>query len=191
MNWQLPEFLKGRFGRGQDGEDNAPVSNHPPRMEEVHLQDLAYCVALTNETEPRTVSEVAARWNEMADLMEQGLSHTRPLKDNEHRFIESVRNVAQTIEAGSIDTDKIEIPVQDLDILVNEGNLAARALRNINKQILELEAKAGDNEESPDALAAAELSARKEPVEAFSRTGRGTLDPYSSSILPLGYIACP
>ena len=191
MNWQLPEFLKGRFGRDHNDEDNAHGNNHPPRMAEVHLQDLGYCVALSHETEPRTVIEIAARWNEMADLMEQGLNITRPLNDNEHRYIESVRNVAQAIESSNIEADKIEVPVQDLDILVNEGNIANRALRNINKQILELKEKAEDNAESPDAIAAAELETVKEPLVAFSRTGRGTLDAYSSNILPLGYIACP
>ena len=197
MNWKLPAFLKNRFG-GSDTPVQPQITQ--PATADVHLEDLAYCVSSSRKSQPQTIQDIAQRWRQLADLLEENLTRDRTIKKDERTYIETVRNVAELIAQTDQAAETVSIPIEDLDYMVNRGNIAARA----NRLLIQHENEKDDEpeQETGPVIGADELapaispsdqgpSTRHEPLSAFAKTGRGTLDPYSSSILPIGYTSVP
>jgi len=134
MSFKFTDLLHKMFGNKADGEQ----AEQNDAIVEMGRKALTIAVIEDFETKKRTGNSIANMWDNIADLLVEGLGPEDEMDDREAEYVETVRSVAQIIRDTSTFSDTVDIPQSHIDILYPNRDIVHDAKNAIGQTASDL-----------------------------------------------------
>ena len=113
MSFKFSDLLHKMFGNKADGDQ----AEQNDAVVEMDRKALTIAVIKDFETKKRTGDAIAGMWDNIADLLVEGLGPEDEMDDREAEYVETVRSVAQIIRDTNTFSDRVSITQSHIDTL--------------------------------------------------------------------------
>lgn len=134
MSFTFKDLLRKVFGNKADGNKAEPEDHNV----EIDRRALTIAVIEDFETKKRTGSAIADMWDNIADLMIEGLGPQEDMSDKETEYVETIRSIAQIILKTNTFSDTVSIPQNHIDTLLRGRHMVYDAKEKIKEKTSEL-----------------------------------------------------
>lgn len=117
---------------------DAAQSDNAPEIIEMDRKALTIAVIDDFETKKRTGDSIAHMWDNIADLMIEGLGPKEELSEEKAQFVDSIQAVAQAARDTNTFSDTIPVSQKDIDILFAGRDMVYAAKESIKEKVGDL-----------------------------------------------------